>query len=60
MWQRRQASRTFILVSPDNPAHLIEVKPILKRLQFHAFNARFDCTREELIKLGKRADNDHR
>jgi hypothetical protein len=24
--------------------------------QFHAFNDRFDCTREELIKLGKRAD----
>ena len=29
---------------------------ILKRLQFQAFNDRFDCTREELIKLGKRAD----
>ena len=32
------------------------MKRILKRLQFHAFNDRFDCTREELIKLGKRAD----
>lgn len=45
-----------LLVSPEDPSHLSEVKRILKRLQFHAFNDRFDCTREELIKLGKRAD----
>lgn len=32
------------------------MKRILKRLQFHAFDDRFDCTREELIKLGKRSD----
>ncbi len=46
-----------LLVSPEDPDHLLEVKRILKRLQFHAFNDRFDCTREELIKLGKRADS---
>jgi len=45
-----------LLVSPEDPNHLSEVRRILKRLQFHAFNDRFDCTREELIKLGKRAD----
>lgn len=45
-----------LLVSPEDPDYLSEVKRILKRLQFHAFNDRFDCTREELIKLGKRAD----
>ena len=45
-----------LLVSPEDPDHLSEVKRILKRLQFRAFNDRFDCTREELIKLGKRAD----
>ena len=45
-----------LLISPEDPDHLIEVKRILKRLQFHAFNDRFDCTREELIKLGKCAD----
>jgi hypothetical protein len=32
------------------------VKRILKRLQFHAHSDRFDCTRHELIKLGKRSD----
>jgi hypothetical protein len=46
-----------LLVSPEDTEHLTEVKRILKRLQFPAFNDRFDCTREELIKLGKRADS---
>ena len=45
-----------LLVSPEDPDHVAEVKRILKRLQFVAYNDRFDCTREELIKLGKRAD----
>jgi energy-coupling factor transporter ATP-binding protein EcfA2 len=45
-----------LLVSPEDPNHVSEVKRILTRLQFHAFNDRFDCTREELIKLGMRAD----
>lgn len=44
-----------LLVSPEDPEHLAEVKRILKRLQFVAHNDRFDCTRDELIKLGKRA-----
>lgn len=46
-----------LLVSPEDPNHLAEVKRILKRLEFGAYNERFDCTREELIKLGKRADS---
>lgn len=46
-----------LLVSPDDPDHISEIKRILKRLQFHAHNDRYDCTREELIKLGKRADS---
>ena len=45
-----------LLVSPEDPDHLAEVKRILKRLQFGAYNDRFDCTRDELIKLGKCAD----
>ena len=32
------------------------MKRILKRLEFRAFKDRFDCTRAELIELGKRAD----
>jgi hypothetical protein len=45
-----------LLVSPEDSDHVAEVKRIFKRLQFHAHDDRFDCTREELIKLGKRAD----
>jgi len=45
-----------LLVCPEDPDHLAELKRILRRLQFHALNDRFDCAREELIKLGKRAD----
>lgn len=45
-----------LLVSPEDHNHLVELKRILTRLQFAAHNDRFDCTRDELIKLGKRAD----
>lgn len=45
-----------LLVSPEDPEHLTELRRILKRLQFLAFGDRFDCTREELVKLGRRAD----
>lgn len=45
-----------LLVSPEDPKHVNELKRILKRLQFGAHNDRFDCTRDDLIKLGKLAD----
>ena len=45
-----------LLVSPEDPNHVSEIKRILTRLQFYAHSDRFDCTRDELIKLGKRAD----
>jgi len=45
-----------LLVSPEDPDHLTELRRILTRLQFNAYGDRFDCTREELIRLGKLAD----
>lgn len=45
-----------LLVSPEEPDHLAQVRRILTRLQFNAFGDRFDCTRDELIRLGKKAD----
>jgi hypothetical protein len=45
-----------LLVSPEDPDHLVQVRRIFTRLQFNAYGDRFDCTREELIRLGKRAD----
>jgi hypothetical protein len=45
-----------LLVSPEDPNHLAEFQRILTRLQFQAYNDSFDCTRDGLIRLGKRAD----
>lgn len=46
-----------LLVSPEDPNHLVEVRRILTRLQFSAYRDRFDCTREELLRLGKRSNS---
>lgn len=45
-----------LLVSNEDKNHLPELKRILKRLQFSAHNDRYDCTRDELIRLGKKTD----
>lgn len=45
-----------LLVSPEDPEHLAELRRILSRLQFRAFDDCFDCSRAELIRLGRRAD----
>ncbi|HBT5093381.1 TPA: hypothetical protein MYM36_005283 [Klebsiella pneumoniae] len=46
-----------LLVSPDDPNHVSEIRRFLSRLHFSAYNDRFDCTPEELIRLGKTADS---
>lgn len=45
-----------LLVSPEDPDHITQLRRILSRLQFNAFGDCYDCTREELIRLGRRAD----
>lgn len=45
-----------LMVSPDDPEHINEIKRFLSRLQFNAFDDRFDCTKSDLIRLGKAAD----
>jgi hypothetical protein len=45
-----------LLVSPEDPNHLAQIRRIMSRLQFDAYADRFDCTREELMRLGRRAD----
>ena len=45
-----------LLVSPEDPNHLIELHRILQRLQFQAHGDTFNCTRADLISLGKKSD----
>lgn len=45
-----------LLVSPDDPDHVNEVKRFLSRLHFGAHSDRYDCTVADLIRLGKAAD----
>lgn len=46
-----------LLVSPEDPDHLIELKRFLARLTFSAFDDSFNCSREDLIKLGQKVDS---
>lgn len=45
-----------LLVSPEDPTHLEELHRILQRLQFQAHGDTFNCTHQDLISLGKKAD----
>jgi len=45
-----------LLISPEDPNHLAELRRFQTRLQFHAHGDSFDCTRDGLIRLGRRAD----
>lgn len=45
-----------LFVSPEDPRHVEELQRLLSRLQFNVMQDRFDCTRTDLIRLGKKAD----
>ena len=45
-----------LFVSPEDPKHLEELQRLLSRLQFNVMQDRSDCTRADLIRLGKAAD----
>ncbi len=45
-----------LFVSPEDPEHIEETQRLLSRLQFNVMQDRFDCTRADLIRLGKKAD----
>jgi hypothetical protein len=45
-----------LFVSPEDPKHIEELQRLLSRLQFNVMQDRFDCTRADLIRLGKKAD----
>ena len=45
-----------LFVSPEDPDHVKELQRLLSRLHFTVQQDRFDCTRAELIRLGKKVD----
>jgi hypothetical protein len=45
-----------LLVSPEDPKHVEELHRILQRLQFQAHGDTFNCTRQDMVSLGKKAD----
>ena len=45
-----------LFVSPEDPDHAAELQRLLSRLHFTVQLDCFDCTRAELIRLGKKAD----
>ena len=45
-----------LLASPEDTDHLAQLQRLLSRLHFTVQQDRFDCTRSDLIRLGKKAD----
>lgn len=45
-----------LLVSPEDPKHIDEIRRFLSRLHLAAHGDRYDCTSADLIRLGKAAD----
>ncbi|ELX09848.1 hypothetical protein Jab_2c19310 [Janthinobacterium sp. HH01] len=45
-----------LLVSPEDPEHLVQLHRLLGRLEFGAHGDRFACTKNDLIALGKKSD----
>lgn len=44
-----------LFVSPEDDDHIEQLHRLLRRLEFRAFGDRFDCTRDDLIRLGREA-----
>ena len=49
-----------LLVSPEKADHVAQLARVLSRLTFSAFKDSFACTKDDLIRLGKRANPDLR
>lgn len=48
-----------LLVSPEDPDHLAEIERFLGRLRFEAHGDYFACSRDDLVKLGRKSKPEH-
>jgi hypothetical protein len=46
-----------LVVSPEDPDHLAELKRFLARLSFSAYDDSFCCNKDDLVRLGQRFDS---
>ena len=53
---RGKWANIHLLVSPEDPNHVAELKRILGRLTFAAHGDTYACTKDDLIRLGQRFD----
>lgn len=49
-------ANVHLLISPEDPDHLVEIERFLGRLRFEAHGDKFSCTRADLTALGRKAD----
>lgn len=57
---RENWTNLHLLISPEDPNHLAEAERFLGRLRFEAFGDSYACTRQDLVKLGRRSKSDVR
>jgi len=47
-----------LLVSPEDPNHIVEVERFLARLSFDAFDDSFCCSKSDLLRLGRHVNSE--
>lgn len=45
-----------LLISPEDSYHILELNRFLSRLTFEAFGDKFSCSKDDLIRLGRKVD----
>lgn len=53
---KRDWVNIHLLVSPEDPDHINELYRFLSRLRFEAHGDKFSCTKDDLIRLGRKSD----
>lgn len=55
--RRGSAINVHLLVSPDDPDHVVQTRRFLNELTFEANGVNYRCNREDLIRLGRAHDD---